>query len=50
VIEFNDMYASNIIINSLSYYMSYSKVIRNDLKLKTNNCLWPLGIYKGIFG
>ena len=30
-------------------YLHYFPFLTDDLKLKTNNCLWPLGIYKGIF-
>ena len=30
-------------------YLHYFPFLEDELKLKTNNCLWPLGIYKGIF-
>ena len=30
-------------------YLHHFPFLTDDLKLKTNNCLWPLGIYKGIF-
>jgi trimethylamine monooxygenase len=32
-----------------SGYLHHFPFLTDDLKLKTNNCLWPLGIYKGIF-
>ncbi len=30
-------------------YLHYFPFLQDELKLKTNNCLWPVGIYKGIF-
>lgn len=30
-------------------YLHYFPFLSDSLKLKTNNCLWPLGLYKGVF-
>jgi trimethylamine monooxygenase len=30
-------------------YLHYFPFLEDELKLKTNKCLWPHGIYKGIF-